>query len=1053
MADSILEILEELSKEEFKKLTFYLNDQVLKGCRPIPRSQLEDKDRTDVVRLMKSSYGNRMVEITLEILKKISRNDLILKLESDPENETCAERVREKLKSRLKNRFECIYEGLAKPGKHTLLNSIYTELYITEGDCEGVNEEHEVWQLETASRTHATQDTAINCNEIFKPLSGQERPIRTVLTKGIAGIGKTVSVQKFILDWAEGKANQDVDFIFFLPFRELNLINEEYSLLELLQVFHPEMNGFENIEFDNYKVLFIFDGLDEWLHFSVRNRKILSDVRKKSPVDVLLTNLLKKILFPSALLWITSRPAAASRILPELIHRVTEVRGFNDAQKEEYFRKRFRDQNLVERSISHIKTSRSLYIMCHIPLFCWMSATVLERLLSGPDSGELPKSLTEMYSYFLYTQAEFMQKKYQENHETDAQKILEPVKEIFLKLGQLAFQHLEKGNSIFYEEDLIKCDIDVTEASVYSGVCTEILKEESVLHQKKVYCFVHLSLQEYLAALYVIHSFIGKNFRALKPFFGKKSLPNGLSLSDFHKKAIKKALESKNGHLDLFLRFLLGLSLDSNQRLVQGILTQTGSNPKCIQKTVQHIKVFKEKDPSPERCINLFHCLSELSDDSLVKDVQKYLSSGSPSGEKISPAHCSVLAYVLLVSEKELDEFDLRKYNTSEEGRRRLVPAVKCCRNAVLSGCNLTMKSLQPVDCALQSVSSPLRELDLSNNNLGDSGVELLCSALKSPNCKLQTLRLRECNLTDGCCDSLASVLRSSHSELRDLELRDNELQDSGVRALSAGLEDPHCKLQRLGLSGCQVTERGCASLALALRSNPSHLRELDLSYNNPGESGVTALSAGLEDPSCRLEALLVDHRGETRLKPGLRKYAVQLTLDPNTAHRMLSLSEGNMRVIWGDEQPCPDHPERFSTYQQVLCREGLSERCYWEAEWRVEKGGKLPWVAMAFKTIGRKGRGGASSFGHNDKSWSLYCSKQKCSAIHKNTTTDITAPPSPFRRVGVYLDWPAGTLSFYSVSSDTRTFLHTFHTTFTEPLYPGFKVNKGNSVTLCMLG
>ncbi|XP_035262475.1 NACHT, LRR and PYD domains-containing protein 3-like isoform X1 [Anguilla anguilla] len=1115
MADSILEILEELSNKEFKTFKFCLNYQVLKECRPIPRSQLEDKDRTDVVMLMEKFYDHKMVEVTLEILKKIPRKDLIGRLMSNPgkgaevreqtvrkrpsdailnspevkrkrslnmepvfeaqqagtqsmtedgsllnsshqdletKKKMCAERVREKLKSRLKNRFECIYEGLAKPGKHTLLNSIYTELYITEGDCEGVNEEHEVWQIETASRTHAIQDTAIKCNDIFKPLYGQEIPIRTVLTKGIAGIGKTVSVQKFTLDWAEGKANQDVDFIFFLPFRELNLINEEYSLLELLKVFHPEMKGFENIEFDNYKVLFIFDGLDEWMNFSARNRKILSDVRKKSPADVLVTNLLKKNLFPSALLWITSRPAAANWILPELIHRVTEVRGFNDAQKEEYFRKRFRDQNLVERSISHIKTSRSLYIMCHIPLFCWMSATVLERLLSGPDSGELPKSLTEMYSYFLYTQAEFMQKKYQENHKTDAQKILEPVKEIFLKLGQLAFQHLERGNSIFYEEDLRKCDIDVTEASVYSGVCTEILKEESVLHQKKVYCFVHLSLQEYLAALYVIHSFIGKNFKALKPFFGKKTLPNGLSLSDFHKKAIKKALESKNGHLDLFLRFLLGLSLDSNQRLVQGLLTQTGSNPKCIQKTVQHIKVFKEKDPSPERCINLFHCLSELNDDSLVKDVQKYLSSGSPSGEKISPAHCSVLAYVLLVSEEEL-EFDLRKYNTSEEGRRRLVPAVKCCRKAVLSGCNLTMKSLQSVDCALQSVSSPLRELDLSNNNLGDSGVELLCSALKSPNCKLQTLRLRECNLTDGCCDSLASVLRSSHSELRDLELRDNELQDSGVRALSAGLEDPHCKLQRLGLSGCQVTESGCASLASALRSNPSHLRELDLSYNNPGESGVTALSAGLEDPSCRLEILLVDHGGETRLKPGLRKYAVQLTLDPNTAHRKLSLSEENRRVIWGNEQPYPDHPERFNTYHQLLCREGLSERCYWEAEWSVEKGGKLPCVAMAFKTIGRKGWGDASLFGYNDKSWSLYCSKQKCSAIHRKTTTDIPAPPSPFCRVGVYLDWPAGTLSFYSVSSDTRTLLHTFHTTFTEPLYPGFKVNKGNSVTLCMLG
>ncbi|XP_061087581.1 protein NLRC3-like [Conger conger] len=952
--------------------------------------------------------------------------------------------VQENLKSRLKKKFECIREGVAKPRKRTL-KSIYTELYITEGDCERVNNEHEVRQIETATRTQSTQDTAINCNNIFRPLAGQDVPIRTVVTKGIAGIGKTVSVQKFILEWAEGKANQDIEFMFPFLFRDLNSFqDEQHSLLELLQEVHPEMKRFENIESEDDKVLFIFDGLDESCQDKIWSRKILSDVRKKSSVDVLLTNLIKGNLLPSALLWITSRPAAANQIPPEFIDRVTEIRGFNDEQKEEYFKKRLTDQSQADRIISHIKKSRSLHIMCHIPAFCWMSATVLERLLGETERGEIPESLTSMYSHFLLIQAKIKHHKYQ-YHETDPQKPLESVKEIFLKLGQLAFQCIEKLKPIFHEEDLRGCGIDVKEASVYSGLFTEILKEESVLHQEKVYCFVHLSLQEYMAALYVIHSFISKNSRALKPFFGQKTLAN---LHDLHKKAIKKALESKNGHLDLFLRFLLGLSLDSNQRLLPGLLPETGSNSESIQKTVQHIKVFNVKDPSPERCINLFHCLSELNDDSIMKEIHEYLSSESPSGEMISPAHCSALAHLLLVSGKELEEFDLKRYNTSEEGRRRLVPAVKCCKKAVLRGCNLTEKSLQLVDSALQSVSSPLRVLDLSNNNLRDSGVELLCAGLKSTNCKLQTLRLRECNLTEGCCHVLASVLRSPHSELSDLELRDNELQDSGVRALSAGLEDPHCKLQRLGLSGCGVTERGCDSLASALRSNASHLRELDLSYNHPGDSGVRALSAAKLDTL----TLLVDHGGEIRLKPGLRKYAVALTLDPSSVHRKLSLSEGNRRVTWGNEQPYPDHPKRFSMYHQVLCQEGLSERCYWEAEWRVEKGGKWPCLAVAYETLGRKGRGAEMQFGHNDKSWSLCCSKQKYSAAHRNISTDIpTAPPSC--RVGVYLDYPAGTLSFYSVSSDTRTLLHTFHSTFTQPLYPGFKLNKGNSLSLCMLG
>ncbi|KAI1887108.1 hypothetical protein AGOR_G00202740 [Albula goreensis] len=243
--------------------------------------------------------------------------------------------------------------------------------------------------------------------------------------------------------------------------------------------------------------------------------------------------------------------------------------------------------------------------------------------------------------------------------------------------------------------------------------------------------------------------------------------------------------------------------------------------------------------------------------------------------------------------EEVLDEFDLKTYITSAAGRQRLVPVVRNCRKAILDSCNLTKKSCEIVVSALQTSDSPLTELDLSFNDMGDSGVKLLCAGLMSSNCNVQRLGLGCCNLTEGCCDDLASVLRSPHSELRDLELRDNQLEDSGVRALSAGLEDPHCKLQRLGLSGCQVTQRGCDSLASALRSNPSYLREMDLSYNHPGDSGVRALSAAKLDTL----TLLVDHGGESRTKPGPRKYGCQLTLDPDTASRELSLSEENRKA------------------------------------------------------------------------------------------------------------------------------------------------------------
>ncbi|CAL8357999.1 unnamed protein product [Gadus morhua 'NCC'] len=732
---------------------------------------------------------------------------------------SAAEECRRKIKSHLKDKLWCVFEGIAKAGHSTPLNEIYTELYITERGSGEVHKEHETKE---------------------------------------AGIYR----------------------------------------------------------YEPFQVVFILDGLDECrLPLNFQNNQIWTDVTKSTSVDVLLTNLIRGNLLPSARIWITTRPAAANRIPAECVDRVTEVRGFTDSQKEEYFRKRFREETLANTIIAHIKKSRSLHIMCHIPVFCWITVNVLNDFFKSSQLGEeMPKTMTQMYSHFLRFQSMQGGRKYHGRAETDQHWSPESRK-IIVSLGKLAFNQLEKGHLIFYEADLAECDIDIGAASVYSGVFTQIFKEECGLYQDNVFCFVHLSIQENKGNVKLYQS------------------------------AVDKALQREDGRLDLFLRFLLGLSLETNQIVLKCLLGKTWSALVFILlSSEEELDVFdlNKYSASEEGLLRLLP---------VVKASKTSLLNGCSLSERC----CEALASVLSSTSSSLRELDLSTNDLEDSGVKLLSAGLRsphCTMETLsLNGCHLSKECCEALASVLSSKSSSLKKLELSTNDLQDSGVKLLSAGLGSPHCTLETLSLNGCHLSERCCEALASVLSSKSSGLKKLELSTNDLQDSGVKLLSAGLGSPHCTLETLSLSGCLVTQEGCASLASALSSNPSHLRELELSYNHPGDSGAALLSAGLEDPRWRLDTLSVEHGGVWRLKPALKKYACDLTLDPNTAHRRLSLSEDNRKVTWvGEDQS-----------------------------------------------------------------------------------------------VGVYLDRPAGSLSFYRVSpggggsSDTLTHLHTFWSSFTqEDLLPG---------------
>ncbi|KAG1930533.1 NACHT, LRR and PYD domains-containing protein [Pimephales promelas] len=887
----------------------------------------------------RSSIKSAALDLTLHYLREMKQDEAADALEGKRLVIIYELFFIHQLKCGLKKKYQCVFEGMAKQGDSTLLNNIYTDLYITQGGSEQVNTEHEVRQIEVASRCHEAQEIQVECTHLFEAPE-QDEEIRTVLTKGVAGIGKSVSVQKFVLDWAEGKENQDISFIFPLPFREINLKEKEkLSLMDLITQFFPETKGLNLTRRNQFKVLFILDGLDECrLPLKFDCNETWRDVSSPASLDVLLTNLMKGNLLPSALVWITSRPAAASKIPPDCIDRLTEIRGFSDAQKQEYFKKRFKDDIQANTIIDHVKQSKSLFIMCHIPVFCWISATVLQNILEEKRNNDVrntqadeisktlqesntedtPKTLTQMYTHFLRFQIQQSRRKYDGEYTPD----VSWDKDTILSLGKLAFHQLERNNLIFYDTDLEACGLDVYKASVYSGMCTQIFKEETGIVLGTMYCFVHLSIQEFIAALYA-HLFLDINKTSVFDHESTEQENRNNTMIDFLKTAVDKALESDNGHLDLFLRFLLGLSLQSNRRLLRGLLTQPDGTDRSNKRIIQYIKKKLEANLPAERSINLFYCLNELNDQTLVNEIQTHLSKGSLSSGDLSPAQWSALAIVLLTSEEELEEFELQKFKKSDECLIRLLAVIKASKRALLNDCNLSDKSCSALAAVLGSDTN-LKELNMNNNNLQDSGVKLLCSGLKNIKCKLEILRLSNCSVTEEGYKALASAVRSNPSHLIELDLIGNDPGESGVKQLNDLLQDPdcqlktlrflspaaekacqyvnrvvgvnlrdtrvnqiaallqdkHCQLNKLTLCGCSITEEQSLILTSSLKSNPSHLRELDLSWNNLGNTGVKHLCAVLKDSPVKLERLRL--RSSDMTDEGCSDVSSALTSNPS---------------------------------------------------------------------------------------------------------------------------------------------------------------------------
>ncbi|XP_067293004.1 NACHT, LRR and PYD domains-containing protein 14-like [Pseudorasbora parva] len=747
----------------------------------------------------------------------------------------------EKFKLRLKEEFQYL-NNEESPGKRHLLNDVFIEPHIRE-----------------EPESHIKRE--LKYKNIFNT--------RTVLMKGASGMGKTVTMQKLILDWAEEKSNPDIEYVLLIPFQKLNIIREtvkECSFMELLQ------QCFENTQHlkpDSDRIMLIFDGLHEFkLPLDFQNTTSITDPNKQASVTDLLINLIKGYLLPNAQIWITSRHAAAHQIPAEYIDRVTEILGFDDQKKEEYFRKSISDQIVANKVISHIQKSPRINSMCYSPDYCRIIAAITEKIISAGGS-DFPKTLTQMYSRFLLAQSE-------PNRER---------KETIIALGKIAFDLLVNGSSLFCD-DTYGLGVERVKAS------SSIIKV--IDEQRKSFCFMNRRTQEFLAALYVTEIINGGNavhlsdLTSLKLEFGEQSFTDYDSLQQVLNIALQKPM-------DLFFCFLLGLTLESSQRALKGFLTQRSSSSSS-QEIIQHIKTMI-MNSSSENAVEsslLFDALRELDDSYLIHQIKTHLKS---------PAEFSATMFVLLNPEEQLDHI---KSPQSEELKLR--PVVKTSGEHQLR--------------SLRSNPSHLRELDLSGNTLGASGVKLLSDLLKDPQCKLEKLGLRSCHISDRGYAFLSLALRSN-SSLRELDLSENDIKDSGMMQLSDLLEHPQCKLQKLWLRSCHISDKGYAVLSSALRSNPS-LRELDLSGNNISQLGVKMLSALLADPQCKLEKL-----GLRSCHTSDGGYAdLSLALRSNLSLRELDLSENN--ITESGMKQLLNHPQ--CKLQKLVLRScNISRSSYYE--------------------------------------------------------------------------------------------------------------------------
>ncbi|XP_063814073.1 NACHT, LRR and PYD domains-containing protein 3-like isoform X2 [Pseudophryne corroboree] len=897
LGDILYEALADLTHDDFKRFKDKLSDFIYRGQGSIPRGRLEKSNYVTTKNLLIDAYGEEAaMDVTKQVLQLISlmgpAEDLQHKAtQHDSSKKTFTNETLEGYRityvDDIREKYEVTEDHNARLGEYIKLEKRYVTLLLIKNYRDEEQRQHEIISLgerhlQIMANRSSEEYSPTPVQALFDPDVGGIIP-RTVVLQGPAGIGKTMTTQKIMLDWASGNLYKDkFQFVFYISCREVNTITGNLSLAGYLSnycLLKCRSDQLRSIFLHAEKILFIVDGFDELKWSPMSDREVCDDPFQEVSKEILLNSLFRKKILKKSYLIITTRPLSlmALKGFAKCI-RYVEILGFTGNQREEYFYHFFQTKEQADLVISTIKDNDTLYTMCAVPVICWIVCTVMKPLWKQGFFVINCKTVTSIYLLYLKSLILY--------HGRDS---AQHISTCIQKLSALANEGVWDQRILFEESDLVRHGLSVSEVE-------SVFLNENIFHKdvdtRTCYSFIHLTVQEFFAALYYV--------------LDEKHVQE-------HSIEINKLLEvtEHRPHLKLTVRFLFGLSNEKqNQETLRAIKCPISLRGKpvldefikrkswdshseilcCLYETqdedyvermMSHflnveLKMYRKK--SDQKNIDyraLAYCLEKTTIQHTVT-LEKYVIG--PKARSVLPKALSICSHLRLyrcdLTSSCCD--DLRSVITTNRSLTRLElsynavedPGVKLlCEGLRHPAC--TLQDLRLHSCGLtssccddlRSVITTLRSLtrlDLSDNVLGDSGINLLCEGLRHPACALQELRLCKCDLTSSCCDDFCSVITTLRSLTR-LVLSHNDLEDSGIKLLCEGLRHPDCALQDLWLPGCDLTSSCCDDLRSVITTNRS-LTRLVLSWNALGDSGIKLLCEGLRHPACTLQDLWLLH-------------------------------------------------------------------------------------------------------------------------------------------------------------------------------------------------